>query len=183
MIFATVGTQLPFDRLLAGLDAWAGTNAGLPVLAQSGETSRRFHNIRTVQNLPQSEFLANFEAARLIVAHAGMGTILSAAEMGKPVILMPRLARFKEHRNDHQVDTAAEMSKLSNVTVVNDADELRTALDRAVARNFEIDTPIDPSSATELAPLIGAVRDFVWNSRNSVNLAPSRSPSFWGKAA
>lgn len=183
MIFATVGTQLPFDRLLNGLDAWAGTNAGLPVLAQSGETSSRFQNIRTVRNLPQSEFLASFKAARLIVAHAGMGTILSAAEMGKPVILMPRLARFREHRNDHQVDTAAEMSKLSNVTVVNDADELHAALDRAVARNFEIDGPMDSSAVNELEPLIGAVRDFVWGNRKTAKLAPSRPLSLWGKAA
>jgi UDP-N-acetylglucosamine transferase subunit ALG13 len=47
-----------------------------------------------------------------------MGTILSAAELGKPVILMPRRAKFGEHRNDHQQDTALEMARLSNVTVV-----------------------------------------------------------------
>ena len=97
MIFATVGTQLPFDRLLSGLDSWAARNPEVPILAQTGASERRFGHIRTVSQLSQANFQAQFEKARLIVAHAGMGTILSAAEFGKPVILMPRLAKFNEH--------------------------------------------------------------------------------------
>jgi UDP-N-acetylglucosamine transferase subunit ALG13 len=56
-----------------------------------------------------------------------MGTILSAAELGKPVILMPRRAKFGEHRNDHQQDTAREMARLSNVTVAEDGEALHAA--------------------------------------------------------
>lgn len=162
MIFATVGTQLPFDRLLAGLDRWAALNPGIPILAQTGRTARTFRHISAVRDLDQTAFRARFTEARLVVAHAGMGTILSATELGKPVILMPRLARFGEHRNDHQRDTAAEMARLSNVTVVEDGEALHAALDAARARGFAFVSDI-PGTSQAAAPLIAALRDFVWS--------------------
>jgi UDP-N-acetylglucosamine transferase subunit ALG13 len=163
MIFATVGTQLPFDRLLLGLDSWAARNPGVPVLAQCGESRRSLRHIETVAHLSQTEFRARLRAAKLIVAHAGMGTILSASELGKPVILMPRRAKFGEHRNDHQQDTAVEMARLSNVTVVQDGEALHAQLDTALARGFETPEARPEPGGEALAPLIDAVRDFVWN--------------------
>jgi UDP-N-acetylglucosamine transferase subunit ALG13 len=91
-----------------------------------------------------------------------MGTILSATELGKPIILMPRLARFGEHRNDHQRDTAAEMARLSNVTVVEDGEALHAALDAARARGFAFASDV-PGASEAAAPLIAALRDFVWS--------------------
>ena len=111
MIFATVGTQLPFDRLLLGLNSWAMRNPDVPVFAQAGTSTRDFSHIKTVSHLSQSDFQAHFEAARLVVAHAGMGSMLLAAELGKPIVLMPRRAKFREHRNDHQQDTANKMGR------------------------------------------------------------------------
>ncbi|NKX43578.1 glycosyltransferase [Roseicyclus persicicus] len=163
MIFATVGTQLPFDRLLLGLDSWAAANPGVPVLAQAGATRRRFRHIACVDHMGQPAFRAAMQDARLIVSHAGMGTILSAAEMGKPVILMPRRAKFGEHRNDHQQDTVREMARLSNVTVVEDGEALHAALDAARARGFEAPARRGVAGGDALAPLIETVRDFVWN--------------------
>lgn len=165
MIFATVGTQLPFDRLLQGLETWASRNTNVPVLAQTGACSRTFSHIRTVRHLTQTEFRAKLESARLIVAHAGMGTILSASELGKPVILMPRRAKFNEHRNDHQLDTANEMKRLSNVTVVDDGEALHQALDLAVAAGFQSVPASRSSGGQELDPLIEEIRKFVWTGR------------------
>ncbi|MCU0855057.1 MAG: hypothetical protein MUF63_09165 [Rhodobacteraceae bacterium] len=162
MIFATVGTQLPFDRLLAGLDSWAALNPEIPVFAQTGRTTRTFAHLSTVRELDQAAFRTCFSDARLVVAHAGMGTILSATELGKPVILMPRLARFGEHRNDHQRDTAAEMARLSNVTVVDDGEALHAALDAARARGFAFASDM-PRGTEAAAPLIATLRDFVWS--------------------
>lgn len=163
MIFATVGTQLPFDRLLLGLNSWAMRNPDVPVFAQSGTSARSFSHIKTVSHLSQSDFQARFEAARLVVAHAGMGSILSASELGKPIILMPRRAKFREHRNDHQQDTAKKMARLSNVTVVQDGEALHQALDYALSGGFEIAPERVVSEANEFDLLIEAVRDFVWS--------------------
>ena len=171
MIFATVGTQLPFDRLLTGLNSWAARNSDIPILAQTGRTARSFAHLAAVRELDQTAFRARFAEARLIVAHAGMGTILNAIELCKPVILMPRLARFGEHRSDHQRDTAAEMARLSNVTVVHDGEALHAALDAARARGFAL--PSDaPDASDAAASLIAALRDFVWS-----GVAPVRAPA------
>ncbi|MBO9450817.1 glycosyltransferase family 28 protein [Tropicibacter sp. R16_0] len=163
MIFATVGTQLPFRRMLHALDDWAGSNPGVPVLAQTGDGQCAFHHMETVEQLGQREFRQRFKAAKLIVAHAGMGTILSAAELGKPIVLMPRRAEFGEHRNDHQLDTAQEMMRLSNVTVANDAEALHETLDWYARYAFEVEMmPIQPDGA-KLEPLLDVIRTFVWS--------------------
>ncbi|MDG3042510.1 glycosyltransferase [Roseicyclus marinus] len=163
MIFATVGTQLPFDRLLLGLDSWAALNPGVSVFAQCGDSRKRLRHIETVAQLSQRDFRARLKAAKLVVSHAGMGSILTAAELGKPVILMPRRAKFGEHRNDHQQDTAIEMARLSNVTVAEDGEALHAALDAAVALGFESPIGRAELGGEALAPLIEVVRDFVWN--------------------
>ncbi len=172
MIFATVGTQLPFDRLLLALDDWAKKNRDVPVLAQTGYSSQRFIAIETVAKLSIAEFEAHLASASLIVSHAGMGTILSAAMMGKPVLLMPRREDLKEHRNDHQRDTACEMARLSNVTVVEDKTDLHSALDIALANDFAPVTMAPDGGVEMLETLIDEVRDFVWAQQDSVRSGP-----------
>ncbi len=88
-----------------------------------------------------------------------MGTILTALDLGKPLILMPRRADLGEHRNDHQLDTAAEMARLSNVTVVQSSEALCLALNRALVGP---ETLGNVDSAKEPKPLIQAVRSFIW---------------------
>lgn len=159
MIFATVGTQLPFDRLLLALDTWAALNRNVQVVAQTGRTSAVYSHMRTYPQMDQRQFAQTVAQARVVVAHAGMGTILTALETGKPLILMPRRADLGEHRNDHQIDTAAEMASLSNVTVVEDSQALCTALNRAMAM-----PPLQAGRGAAVAPpqLIEAVRSFIW---------------------
>jgi UDP-N-acetylglucosamine transferase subunit ALG13 len=163
MIFATTGTQLPFDRLLLGLDTWAARNLSIPIVAQAGLTSHRFRHLQTVTEMPQSDFRRHFQAARLVVAHAGMGTILSALELGIPLIIMPRRTQFGEHRNDHQQDTAREMSRFSQVVVAGNGEELHIALDQALASDFA-NTPATSTAGDASAPLLETLRDFVWAS-------------------
>jgi UDP-N-acetylglucosamine transferase subunit ALG13 len=160
MIFATVGTQLPFDRLLSALDGWASANPDVPVIAQTGQTKTPFAHLQCQAHLDQDGFAAMMAQAKVIVAHAGMGTILSAAEAGKPLILMPRRAAFGEHRNDHQLATAAEMAVLSNVTVIEDAADLAPALQAALAGSETVQ-PRLPAIAS--APLLDALKAFIWN--------------------
>lgn len=132
MIFATVGTQLPFDRLLDGLNGWADKNPDRQIVAQTGASGTAFDKIDCRPFLTQSEFREMAEKADLIVSHAGMGTILTAAELGKPIIVMARKAELGEHRNDHQAATVAEMSKLPNVIACEDAQSLAGAIDAAL---------------------------------------------------
>jgi UDP-N-acetylglucosamine transferase subunit ALG13 len=163
-IFATVGTQLPFDRLLLALDTWAALNPSVPVLAQTGRTARAYANLTTLPQMDQARFTAAVTQARVVVAHAGMGTILTALELGKPLILMPRRADLGEHRNDHQRDTAAEMRRLSTVTVVEDSIGLCAALQRCLLSD---PGHSDKRSGVASPALIDALRGFIHNGQRA----------------
>lgn len=130
MIFVTVGTDLPFDRLVRVVDEWAASCGRSDVFAQIGEGGWRPRHIAHSEFLQPPEFREKFQSARLIISHAGMGTILTALQHGKPILVMPKLARLREHRNEHQTATARHMMRKAGVNVAFDEEELRAKLAR-----------------------------------------------------
>ena len=129
MIFVTVGTQLAFDRLVGAVDRWAAARPRGAVFAQIGPSALHPRHIAHERFIPPAECRERMRAAEAIVAHAGMGTILTALEMGKPLLVMPRRAALGEHRNDHQLATARRFAELGSVGVAFHEDELRAKLD------------------------------------------------------
>lgn len=127
MIFCTIGTQAPFDRFLKIVDE-AAADIDEEIVAQVYESRYEAKNIKTVEFLPPDKFQELFAQARMIVAHAGMGTIISAMRLQKPIIVFPRIAKLGEHRNEHQLATAEKMKELGYVYVAKDADELKALL-------------------------------------------------------
>lgn len=123
MIFVTTGTQEPFDRLLAVIVSFA-KESGIDIVVQ-GKTEIKFpSNVLVKEFLSPMEFDQYFQSADFIVSHAGMGTIISALERGKKLVVFPRIASLGEHRNEHQMATANKMSQLSMVDVAFDDDQL-----------------------------------------------------------
>lgn len=127
MIFVTIGTQLPFDRLIKIVDELA-PQLNEDVIAQVYRCGFSPKNIKTFDFLPPDEFNNIFHNARLIVSHAGMGTILSALQKDKPLIVFPRIAALGEHRNEHQLATARTFKKLGTVYVAMDEEELKNLM-------------------------------------------------------
>jgi UDP-N-acetylglucosamine transferase subunit ALG13 len=128
MILVTVGTDMPFDRLVKVVDSWAAENGRGDVFAQIGAGGWQPRNIRFADFLKPPEFVEIFSAATVIVSHAGMGTILSALHYGKPILVMPKRASLGEHRNEHQLATARRMMDMGKVNVAFDEDQLRDRL-------------------------------------------------------
>jgi UDP-N-acetylglucosamine transferase subunit ALG13 len=129
VIFVTVGTQLAFDRLIGAIDEWAAQSSHREVFAQIGPSKLAPRHIDHQQFVSPRECMDRMLAADAIIAHAGMGTILTALEMGKPLLVMPRRADLGEHRNDHQLATAMRFSDLDGVMVARDESELPDKLD------------------------------------------------------
>lgn len=127
MIFATVGTQLPFPRLLNALDNIAGRH-GLEVIAQTADPDYLAGNLTTYDQLAPQRFDEIFTAADLIVAHAGIGTLLTAIKREKPLIFFPRQASLNEHRNDHQMATVRDLQESNNFYVATDEASLETLI-------------------------------------------------------
>lgn len=128
MIFVTIGTQLPFDRMIKELDEIAADSAERFVaqVAHGGTYTPR--HMETVDFLSAEKFQHYFDMARVIVAHAGMGTIINALSTKKPIIVVPRQAELGEHRNNHQVDSAKAMKEIGMVYVPDNFEELRELL-------------------------------------------------------
>lgn len=125
MIFVTVGSMFPFDRLIAAMDQWAaglGQSRG-EVLAQIGAGSLEPCHMRWVRRLERAEFARTVAGADLVVAHAGMGSVITAGEYGKPIVLLPRRAAAGEHTNDHQIDTAGWLRRRPGIYVA-DAEQI-----------------------------------------------------------
>lgn len=129
MIFLTLGTQLPFDRLLAAMDEIA-PSLDEPVFAQTGETQHRVYNFETVPSMSPAQFDEKFSSSRLVVSHAGIGTVLTAQSHGKPIILFPRRAAMGEHRNDHQLATCNQLEQKAGIYIARDVSALNVLVRR-----------------------------------------------------
>ena len=123
MIFVTTGTQLPFPRLIKTM-ALAAEGLGERIVAQVGPDKTPYPNLECIHQLTPAEFKALFDEARVIVAHAGIGTILSAKAAQKPLIIFPRRHALAEHRNDHQLATAQQVAKIPGIYVASTDTEL-----------------------------------------------------------
>ena len=127
MIFVTVGTQAPFDRLIKAIDSIA-PSLGEPVIAQALKGSYVPKNIEVIDFIAPDKFSKYFNSATLVVAHAGMGTVISALTDSKPLIIFPRKASLGEHRNEHQMATAKRLKAMEYVNVAFTPEELESML-------------------------------------------------------
>jgi UDP-N-acetylglucosamine transferase subunit ALG13 len=156
LILVTVGLQGPFDRLVRAVDEWSALRKPTEVFAQIGKAKYVPQHMRFTNFVDPEEFKGLVQKARLVVAHAGIGSIISALEAGKPIVVMPRRAQFREQRNDHQVATARYFESQKRVIAAYDDQSLANQLDYALT----IETPAGIS--TEASPqLIATIRSFL----------------------
>lgn len=156
MIFLTVGTQLPFGRLVSMMDEIAG-ELGLDVFAQTAEPKAAYANIRHAPFLTPDDYDDLLSRTRILVGHAGIGTILTAIRAEKPVIIVPRKASLGEHRNEHQRATARYLSGHEGVYVAENRDDLTEILQRPDLK------PASFTDTPEKVRLISFLRDFVYS--------------------
>ncbi|MCM1141020.1 MAG: glycosyl transferase family 28 [Muribaculum sp.] len=152
MIFVTVGTQLPFDRLVKTMDELTPSLGGEQVICQSLGGKYKPLHMDCSDYIDKREYSRLFSEARVIVAHAGTGSILNAMKHGKHIIIMPRKASLGEHRNDHQTDTASALQDYPNVHVALDETQLISIL---LNTDFSvIENPPDNNSVCTLCESI-----------------------------
>lgn len=134
MIFLTVGTQFPFDRLVRAVDELVGSGAlQEEVFGQIGNTAYKPRHFEAVASLDKHLFDLYFRRASAVVSHAGMGTIAMALRQGKPLLVMPRLKRHQEVVNNHQLKLAERFASLGHILLALREEELpeKTALLRS----------------------------------------------------
>lgn len=126
MILLTLGSYpLPFDRLVCAVDR--GIQKGLikdEVVAQIGCSRYEPQSMKHYGMIDKREFEELFRTADGIISHAGMGNIAMALEAGKPILVFPRLVKYSEHVNEHQLETAREFEKLGHVLAAYTEEDL-----------------------------------------------------------
>ena len=127
LILVTIGLMYGFDRLIKEMDGIAG-RVDEEVIMQIGETTYEPKNAKYFRFASKEKMDRLYEDARVVVCHAGVGSILTALERGKPIIAVPRREKYGEHVDDHQLDIAGEMEKEGRIMVVCDVGELEGAL-------------------------------------------------------
>jgi len=126
VIFVTVGTnEAPFDRLLRALD---GLGLEERLVVQRGASRVRPAGAECVEFLPYEELVEHVRAARLVVTHAGVGSVLVVLSAGKRPLVVPRLHRYGEAVDDHQLAFARHLERAGLVSVAEDLAELPAAL-------------------------------------------------------
>jgi UDP-N-acetylglucosamine transferase subunit ALG13 len=126
VILVTLGTlHFPFDRLLRALDDLPQDEELIVQCRAPGPLPAR---ARSVPDLPFDELAETMRAARVVVCHAGVGSILTAVANGKRPVTVPRLVRFGEAVDDHQLAFARRLAEAGLVTLVEDPAELARAV-------------------------------------------------------
>ncbi len=165
MIFLTIGSHEPFDRLTRAVDAWAAINQAIPVfgqIAHIGSTGYRPQHFDWVETMPPDAYAQRLSSATLIVAHAGMGSIITALSRTIPIVIMPRRGHLAETRNDHQYATAKRFAGRSGIFVADDETALPTVIDAALAHKSASGPALSPYAEPEL---IDAIRAIVFRAR------------------
>jgi UDP-N-acetylglucosamine transferase subunit ALG13 len=132
VIFVTVGSMFPFDRLVRAMDAWAA-DAEEEVLAQIGSGAFEPRHMQSFRRLDRVTFDETVRRARLVVAHAGTGSVLTAGTLGRPIVILPRRKHLGEHTSDHQLETATWLRKTPWVFVADTEPELGPRIVEALA--------------------------------------------------
>jgi len=147
LIFVSVGSMLPFDRLVKAADEWAEAHPSEAVFIQIGEGAYEPQHAPWVRIMPHAEYRRRLEECDLFVAHVGMGSILQGLEARKQMLLLPRRADWREHTTDHQLHTAARFKDTPGLLIVEDVDSLQAQMSKLLK---------SPMKASDGIPLVAA---------------------------
>lgn len=133
MIFVTLGTQdKPFERLIKAVENQVELgNITEEVIVQSGCTKYISDKLKIIPYMTIDELNKYLIDARLIITHAGVGTIIQALEIGKTVIAAARKKEFGEHVSDHQQQFLENFSSKGYIIPLLDFDKLDEVIKQA----------------------------------------------------
>ena len=137
MILVLLGTQNnSFHRLLEEIQRnIENNNITEEVVVQKGYTKFESENMTLYSQLPAEEIEKLTEKADLIITHGGVGSIITSIQKGKKVIAVPRLKKYKEHVNDHQLDIIKSFSDSGHIIGLSSVEELGESLKKV--KDFE----------------------------------------------
>ena len=134
MIFITLGSQkFQFNRLLKAVD---DLKLNEEIFAQIGYSDYQPIHYAYKKFLDRNEFAEIMDNADIIITHGGTGTIIRAVKMGKKVIAVPRLAKYGEHVDDHQLQLIEQFKEQNLICGLQDCSQLAEGLQYVKQHDF-----------------------------------------------
>ncbi|WP_027090049.1 PssE/Cps14G family polysaccharide biosynthesis glycosyltransferase [Thomasclavelia saccharogumia] len=130
-IFVMFGTQdKRFDRLLNAIleSKFVKEN---DVYVQLGYTKGTYQGINCQEYYSEEELNHQIKIADLVITHAGVGAIVASLKQKKRTIVVPRLGKYKEQNNDHQVQIMERFNKQGYIIPCNDLSKLDEIVNQA----------------------------------------------------
>lgn len=132
-ILIAVGTHpQQFDRLLKECDRLALKFRNAEFFAQTGFSGFEPENFRHKKMMGLKEFDSLMEKADIVISHGGEGIIGQALQLGKKLIMVPRMAKFGEHTNDHQLELVEAVAKEKKIPAILEIRDLEKELSKAL---------------------------------------------------
>ena len=158
MILVTLGTQdKNFNRLLDTIDkAIEKKYIKEEVIVQAGYTKYESKNMKVLNTIPKDEFLNLIDKCSILITHGGVGSIFDGLTRNKKVIVAPRLSKYNEHTNDHQLEVVKELSEKGYIIPLYDMKNIKKVL-----KQVETFKPKKYKSNTE--NMISLIENFINN--------------------
>lgn len=156
MILVTLGTQdKSFVRLLKEVDRQIELgNIKDKVVVQAGFTKYSSPNMEIFDLIDRDKFNDLMSECSLLITHGGVGSILTGLKNKKKVIAVPRLSKYDEHVNDHQIQIIERFSEMGHILSLFEDENLEDKLKEV--KNF---VPKEYVSNTK--NLIGIIDKFI----------------------
>lgn len=139
MIFITLGSQkFQFNRLLKAVDKLIEERIVKDeVFAQIGYSDYEPLNYGFKKFLDRDEFAEITAKSDIVITHGGTGAIIGAVKKGKKVIAVPRLAKYGEHVDNHQLQLVGQFKELELICECDDCEKLGEALEYVMETEFK----------------------------------------------
>ena len=156
MIFITLGSQkFQFNRLLIEVDRLVSNEKiGEEVFAQIGYSDYLPKNFEYKGFLNRDEFGDIMNKCNKVITHGGTGAIVAAVKQGKKVIAVPRLKKFREHVDDHQMQIVTEFENMGFIKAVKEIRELENAISNIESLSFK-------SYTSNTNRIIDSIQEFI----------------------
>lgn len=140
MIFITLGSQkFQFNRLLAEIDKLLDEGKIQErVFAQTGYSDYKPRKYEYKQFLDRNEFSEIMKSSNIVITHGGTGAIIGAIKQGKKVISVPRLSKYGEHVDDHQLEITNAFKKMNLIESVDKIESLGDSIFNISKLKFNI---------------------------------------------
>ena len=126
IILVTLGTQdKPFTRILDKIQEQIDLGVIKDkVVVQAGYTKYDSKDMEIFDLIDRNEFSNLISKCDLLITHGGVGSILTGLKNNKKVIVCPRLSKYKEHMNNHQVQIVDRFYEAGYILKYDEGDDL-----------------------------------------------------------